>query len=73
MYKSFHKLLLSAFNNIFQRKTSRVITRSNSQIIPIMQKHSNKTINEIHWPKNLQWITWKDKVVWIFEYIRLKI
>ena len=33
MYKSFHKQLPSAFDNIFQRKTSTVITRSNSQII----------------------------------------
>ena len=55
MYKSFHKQLPSAFNNIFQRKTSTVITRSNSQIIPIScKKHSNKTINKIHWPKNLE-------------------
>ena len=40
MYKSFHKQLPSAFNNIFQRKTSTVITRSNSQIIPISCKNT---------------------------------
>ena len=40
MYKSFHKQLSSAFNNIFQRKTSTVIIRSNSQIIPISCKNT---------------------------------
>ena len=40
MYKSFHKQLSSGFNNIFQRKTSTVITRSNSQIIPISCKNT---------------------------------
>ena len=40
MYKSFRKQLPSAFNNIFQRKTSTVITRSNSQIIPISCKNT---------------------------------
>ena len=40
MYKSFHKQLPSAFNNIFQRKTSTVITRSNFQIIPISCKNT---------------------------------
>ena len=40
MYKSFHKQLPSAFNNIFQRKTYTVITRSNSQIIPISCKNT---------------------------------
>ena len=39
MYKSFHKQLPLAFNNIFQRKTSTVIT-SNSQIIPISCKNT---------------------------------
>ena len=34
------KQLPSAFNNIFQRKTSTVITRSNSQIIPISCKNT---------------------------------
>ena len=40
MYKSFHKQLPSAFNNIFQRKTFTVNTRSNSQIIPISCKNT---------------------------------
>ena len=39
MYKSFHKQLPSTFNNIF-KKTSTVITRSNSQIIPISCKNT---------------------------------
>ena len=40
MYKSFHNQLLSTFNNIFQRKTSTVITRNNFQIIPISCKNT---------------------------------
>ena len=40
MYKSFHKQLPSALNNLFQRKTSIVIIRSNSQIIPISCKNT---------------------------------
>ena len=41
MYKSFHKQLPSAFDNlVFQRKTSTIITRSNSQIIPISCKNT---------------------------------
>ena len=40
MYKSFQKQLPSAFNNIFQRKMCTVITRSNSQIIPISCKNT---------------------------------
>ena len=40
MYKSFYKQLPSAFNKIFQRKTSTVITKSNSQIICISCKNS---------------------------------
>ena len=35
MYKFFNRQLPTAFNNVFQTKTSSVITRSNSQIIPI--------------------------------------
>ena len=40
MHKFFNKQLPTAFNNIFQTKTSNVITRSNSQIIPISCKNT---------------------------------
>ena len=40
MYKFFNKQLPTAFNNIFQTKTSNVITRSNSQIISISCKNT---------------------------------
>ena len=40
MHKFFDKQLPTAFNNVFQTKTSNVITRSNSQIIPISWKNT---------------------------------
>ena len=40
MYKFFNKQLPTAFNNVFQTKTSNVITRSNSQIISISCKNT---------------------------------
>ena len=39
MYKFFNEQLPAAFNNVFQTKTSNVITRSNSQIISISCKN----------------------------------
>ena len=40
MHNFFNKQLPTAFNNAFQTKTSNVITRSNSQIIPISCKNT---------------------------------
>ena len=40
MYNFFNKQLPTAFNNVFQTKTSIVITRSNSQIISISCKNT---------------------------------
>ena len=40
IHKFFNKQLPTAFNNVFQTKASNVITRSNSQIIPVSCKNT---------------------------------